>query len=213
MQFSDPNNFFSQEKVGPFILNTKYRLAVLAICVAYIAAACVYTAKLEPTTTAEQFLDDDHPLQRGAVILTDEFARTQNDQTSKIYYVWGLEEVDRSGVNQLLDPENVGVANFAEDFTFNQQCQTKMLQACQRLKTDPEFADFILIDNGLRSVDCFVEELGAYNALGDTATCEDRRTGGWASSAWQVDPSEMSSKLSEFVTTDSCYSSRNILNH
>ena len=186
---------------------------MLAICVAYIAAACVYTAKLEPTTTAEQFLADDHPLQRGAVILTDEFARTQNDDTSKIYYVWGLEEVDRSGVNQLLDPENVGVPNFAEDFTFNQQCQTKMLQACQRLRTDPELADFILIDNGLRSVDCFIEELGAYNVLGDTATCEDRRTGGWVSSAWQVDPSEMSSKLSEFVTTDSCYSNRNILNH
>ena len=53
--------------------------------------AAIFTSRLEPTRSAEQFLDDNHPIQKAGTILTEEFPKTQEDETSKIYYVWGLE--------------------------------------------------------------------------------------------------------------------------
>ncbi len=49
----------------------------------------------------------------------------------KLLSVWPL--------NQLFDPDFVGDPVFVEDFEFNQQCQSKMLEACEILKTDEQF--------------------------------------------------------------------------
>lgn len=173
--------------------------------------ACIYTSKLEPTTSAEQFLNEDHPLQKGLSIFTEEFAKTQEDENTKIYFVWGLEELDRGGVNQLLDPDFIGKASFVEDFSFNEDCQTEMLKACETLKTSDKFDEFILIKDGLKSVDCFVEEFGAYNALGDNGTCTDKRNLEWVSSeTWQVSPSDLVSTMEQFVNTQTCYDNNSV---
>jgi hypothetical protein len=171
----------------------------------WIVLSSVYTTKLEPTRTAEQALDQDHPLQRGADILNQKFPTVQEDPGSKIHFVWGLEDVDRIGVNQLFDPDFVGDPVFVEDFEFNQQCQSKMLEACEILKTDEQFEGFIKRKDGFKSVDCFVEELGAYNALSSGGSCDDLNKGQWKSQAWQVDPSDLSTSMDSFVRTNSCY--------
>ncbi len=176
----------------------------------WILLTSIYTSKLEPTRTAEQSLDEDHPLQRGADILNQNFPKVQEDPGSKIYFIWGLEYVDRHGVNQLFNPEFVGNPSFAEDFEFNEQCQSKMLEACEELKTDQQFEGLIKRKDGLRSVDCFIEELGAYNVLGDAGSCDDLKKGYWKSQPWQIDPDELSTSLKSLLHRKSCYSGSSI---
>jgi len=154
--------------------------------------------------TTEQFLDDDHPLQRGATILSEKFTQTQRDETAKIHFVWGVDEISRKGVNQLLNPEYVGDVTFTETFEFNEECQTEMLNACIALKSDTDLEEFIQRKDGLRRVDCFVEELGAFNALGGAATCEEVKVGDWQSLAWQVSSNEISSTVGQLLNKPTC---------
>lgn len=166
--------------------------------------AAVYATKLQPTTSTEQFLDDDHPLQRAATILDQAFPQTQRDETSKIHFIWGLERTNRQGVNQLLDPEFVGNAAFVDNFVFNKRCQTAMLNACDALKVDDGLDEFIKRKDGVRSVDCFVEELGAFNILDESATCEEKLSDSWKNDDWQVAPSEVNTQVGKLVLRESC---------
>ncbi len=180
------------------------RIIIGVVLIAWIVVASIYTAKLEPTTSTEQFLNDNHPIQRAGTILNEKFPKTQEDLTSKIHFVWGLEEINRKGVSQLFNPDFVGKAAFAEGFTFNEECQTKMVEACESLKSDPDLEEFILRKNGLRSVDCFVEELGAFNVLGANATCFEKRSDAWKSQNWQIGQDDFDSTMAQFLDTRAC---------
>ncbi len=184
------------------MLNGKNRLIVGIVLATWFVITAVFTSKLEPTQSTEQFLDDDHPLQRSLKILESEFPKTQDDPLTKINFIWGLGEVDRSGVNQLFDPKDIGTPTYVEGFTFNKECQTKILSACETLRTSDEFDEFILRKSGVRSVDCFVEELGAYK-VDPSATCIEKSSQAWQSDAWQV-TGNLTAILNEFVETDSC---------
>lgn len=173
--------------------------------IAWVVATSLYTSKLEPTKTAEQALDENHPLQKGATILNDKFPKVQEDPGTKINFIWGLEDVDRNGVNQLFDPDFVGDPVFVEGFDFNEQCQSKMLEACDKLKTDDSFESFIKRRDGLRAVECFVEELGAFNDLGTEWTCDNAKKGDWKSNSWQIDPDDLNDFMTSFLWKDSCY--------
>jgi len=117
-------------------------------------------------------------------------------------------------VNQFLDPSFVGEPVFVDDFSFNEKCQTAMLNACERLRSDKRLEEFILKKNGLRSVDCFVEELGAFNVLSDeldaTEKCIELRVQNWTNSDWQVPVSSMTSTIESFSKTTSCYDFMNV---
>lgn len=194
---------FFEEKMGPFILNGRNRLVVGIILLTWIVVSCVYTAKLRPTTSSEQFLDDNHPLQIGVNILQDQFPKTQEDLTSKIHFVWGLNPVERKGVNQLLNPEFVGEANFEPDFILDETCQTAILDACRTLQNDEDLEEFILRKDGFRSVDCFVEQLGALQD-NESATCLDILRGEWEDTDWQVPVADLSATLEDFVKKPTC---------
>ena len=194
---------FFEEKMGPFILNGRNRLFVGLILLAWIVISCVFTAQLRPTTSAEQFLDENHPLQIGVTILQDEFPKTQEDETSKVHFVWGLNPIERKGVNQLLDPEFVGVANFASDFTFDETCQTAILEACRTLQSDSDLEEFILRKDGFRSVDCFLEDLGALQ-VDENANCLDVRRGDWEDQVWQVPVADLSTTMQDFLNKPAC---------
>jgi hypothetical protein len=196
-------SLFFRDKLAPFILNGRNRIFIGLVLLTVIIVSAIYTAKLEPTTSAEQFLDEDHPLQIGVNILSNEFPKTQNDESSKIYFTWGLNSITRDGVNQLLDPEFVGEVSYSTDFTFNEECQSAILDACTKLRTDPDLQDFILDRDGLRSVDCFVEELGAFNVNND-ATCNDVQKGDWRNDNWQVAESDLEETMKKFVNQTAC---------
>jgi len=160
---------------------------------------------IEATKEAEQFLAEDHPLQKSVSILNKEFPTADQDSGLKIYYAWGLGEVDRDGVNLLLDPENYGVPTFVEEFDFNKQCQTELLAVCDKFKTDPQYDGLIKQKSGLGLVYCFVEELAAYNVKGDLEDCEYVRSGDWKKEEWQIDPSELKDKMDGFLRAKSCF--------
>merc|ERR1719330_337424 len=199
----EPIGRFFKEKIGPFILNGRNRIMIGIVLGAWIIVSIIFTARLRPTTTAEQFLDDDHPLQIGATIITEKFSKTQEDLSTKVHFIWGLTKISRDGVNQLLDPEDVGEASFSDDFTFDEECQAAMLDACTRIRTDKDLEEFILFKEGRPSVDCFVEELGAYS-VNVNANCRDVIDGDWKSESWEVSPQDLSSTLNAFVQKDGC---------
>lgn len=191
--------------MGPFIMNGKNRIVIGIVLTSWIILSACYTAQLKPTTTSEQFLDDDHPLQKGATILSTAFPKTQEDRTSQIHFIWGLEEISRDGVNQLLDPEFTGNAAFAESFKFDETCQSAILNASFTLESDPDLEEFILKRDGVRSVECFVKELGAYKLKGEDATCIDaRRYTDWTDQPWQVSPDDLQSTMEDFVQNEAC---------
>ena len=184
-------------------MSRRNRIILGVLFTTWIILSCVFTAQLKPTTTAEQFLDEDHPLQIGVNILSEEFSKTEDDLTTKVHFVWGLNDITRDGVNQLLDPEYFGVANFAEDFVFDETCQTAMLDACDYLRSEPSLEDFILRRNAIPSVDCFVEQLGTFNVNNDMQ-CPDIIEGSWENEAWQVSPSDLSTTMTAFVDEFTC---------
>ena len=185
------------------MLNVRNRIIIGVVLIAWIVVASIYTSQLKPTTSAEQFFDENHPLQIGITILTEQFQRTQEDESTKIHFLWGLNEISRGGVNQLLDPEYVGDASFSSDFVFDESCQTALLSACTALRTDEDLEDFIMRIDGFRSVDCFVDQFGSYS-VNPNATCLDTRIGLWRQQDWFVNPSDLDTFMPDFVNSTAC---------
>ena len=213
----DRISYFFREKFASFILNPKSRLIIFIPMVAWLTLTSYYTSKLEPTQTAEQALSKDHPLQKAVTILNEKFPNTQQDRGTNIHYIWGLNDVNRDGVRQLYDPEFVGTPSFINNFEFNQQCQEKMLQTCDRLKTEDKFESLIKKKkDGLRNVQCFVEEFGAYNALGGLKDCDAVKAGEWkkgeegTSSSWTVDTNNVDSTIKSMIGLKSCFEGKKI---
>ncbi|CAB9521609.1 dispatched homolog 1 [Seminavis robusta] len=171
----------------------------------YVIAAW-QLSKIEATKEAEQFLDEDHPLQKSVSIINNEFPTADEDLGLKVYFAYGLGEVDRAGVNLLLDPENYGQPVFSENFEFNEQCQTEMVKWCDKLRTDSQYEGFVKKKGGVGQVYCFIEELAAYRIKGDLADCDYVTRGEWkAEEGWQVPPSEFGQYMDGFLRETSCY--------
>eukprot|EP00980_Cylindrotheca_fusiformis_P007084 scaffold1482_cov120-Cylindrotheca_fusiformis.AAC.26 len=181
------------------------RLIIFVLFLIWMGLAIWQAVQIEPTKEAEQFLDEDHPLQKSLTISNREFPTAKDDSGLKVFYAWGLEDVDRDGVNLLLDPDDYGEPRFVEDFDFNPQCQTKLLSFCDKLRTDPQYEDVIKRNSGVGEVYCFIEELAAFNVQGNLDDCQYVRTGAWRNETWQVDPSNLSSIMGSFLRQKSCF--------
>jgi predicted RND superfamily exporter protein len=128
-------SFFSGP-VTKFICGIKQRILVFICFLAWIIPAVVYVTKLEPTKTAEQFLRSDHPLQYSITILQSEFPTSSEDRGLPIFFAWGINVLDQGGVNQLMDPNFVGRVNLDSGFKYTEECQRKIMDACDDLKYD-----------------------------------------------------------------------------
>jgi protein dispatched 1 len=179
----------------------------------------VYAIQLEPTKEAEQFLRSDHPLQKSLTIINSAFLTTEDDIGLEVYFAWGLGEVDRDGVNQLIDPEFLGEPKFVDTFQFTEQCQTELMSACATLRSNAAYQPHIKQENGLGAVSCFVEEFAAFSVLGSLTDCVSVITGAWRSestgSTWQVPTADVPAKMAGFLRERSCYSDEGlpVLNH
>lgn len=204
-------SIFFEESLSQFILRPRNRLYMAFPFLIWMIATSVFTYRLKPTTTIEQTLDKNHPLQRGAAILSERFPKVQRDEGSKIHFVWGLNQVNRSGVNQLFDPDFTGTPVYDDNFSFSPSCQKKMLLACDAMKLDEKLEYYIKRRDGLRSVNCFVEELGAYRAIGPSLSCAEAKSGDWKNSTtWYTDMKDLFSVMLDFSSEKSCYSEQSI---
>eukprot|EP00286_Rhodomonas_abbreviata_P000455 CAMPEP_0181291522 /NCGR_PEP_ID=MMETSP1101-20121128/2012_1 /TAXON_ID=46948 /ORGANISM="Rhodomonas abbreviata, Strain Caron Lab Isolate" /LENGTH=1010 /DNA_ID=CAMNT_0023395919 /DNA_START=391 /DNA_END=3423 /DNA_ORIENTATION=- len=128
-----PVTKFFYTKFADFILSVKGRVIVLVLFLAWIIPAIIWVTKLEPTKTAEQFLSEDHPLQYGWNIIEREFPSSTEDRGLPVFFSWGIAELDQSGVNQLIDANNVGKPRFKK-FEMNPTCQEKIMKVCEDLE-------------------------------------------------------------------------------
>lgn len=195
---------FFRNRVAGFVKKPIIRAVLAVLFLGWIGVAVWQTSKLEATQTAEQFLDEDHPLQKSITIINTKFPTADDDAALRVYYAWGLGEVDRSGVNLLFDPEDSGKAVFLESFNFDEQCQTELVSACARLKSDAKYAGLIKREGGVGRALCFMEELAAYNVQGNLFDCEYVQKGLWKNETWQIAPENLPSVMEGFLRQLSC---------
>jgi len=158
----------------------------------------------KPTEVSEEFLDENHPLQKSFAILGEAFNTAENDIRLDVFFAWGLGDVDRDGVNRLMNPEFFGTPVFSDTFRFDEECQLEMAQVCEDLRTNTSLAPYIKQQDGLGEVKCFVEEFGAYSAIGNLDNCESVKNGAWKLTDWTVPPENLTSFMEDFLEQPSC---------
>jgi len=196
---------FFRNQVAGFVKKPCNRAVIFLVFTAWIGVAIWQALQIEAAKEAEQFLNEDNPLQKSITILNNEFPTADDDRGLKVYYAWGLGEVDRTGVNLLLDPTDYGQAIFEQDFDFNAQCQTELVNLCDKLKTDSAYKNLIKQRSGVGEVYCFIEELAAFNAKGNLEDCEYVTRGDWKNETWQVDPADMPDLMERFLKQRTCF--------
>ena len=194
---------FFKTKVAGFIKVPLHRLVLCVVFLTWMGVAIWQATLIEATKESEQFLSEDNPLQKSLTILDREFPSASSGL--KVYYAYGVDQVDRKGVNRLIDPDFFGEPKFVEEFVFDEQCQTDLLEFCDTLRTDPLYEDLIKRKSGLGLVYCFLEELGAYNIKGNLDDCDYVRQGDWKNATWQVDPTNLADIIPGFLQQKSCY--------
>lgn len=203
---------FFKHQVTDFVTGSVFnRLIVGALFLGWVGAAISFTTKLKPTEQTEQFLDEDHPLQKSFNILGNEFPTADNDRGLLVYFGWGVGELDRSGVNLLMKPDFLGDPTLEESFKFDETCQSALLQVCDDLRQSEDYEPYVKYENGLGAVDCFVHEMGAYRVLGSLSDCAAVRSGSWKDSDtdWRVPVGDLPTFMQDFAEQISCYSGNN----
>lgn len=196
---------FFRYQVAGFVKQPLSRVLLGVVFLSWLGVAIWQATQIEATKEAEQLLAADHPLQKSLTILNQEFPTSSDDNGLKVYYAWGLGEVDRDGVNLLLDPTFYGDPKFEESFDFNAQCQTELVSFCDKLKTDPTYENLIKQRNGVGEVYCFIQELAAFNVNGNLDDCDSVRRGDWKEQDWQVDASTLSTIMDDFLSQKTCF--------
>ncbi len=201
----DRVSVFFRNRVSKFVQKPLARLVLAVVFLSWVSVSIWQATKIEPTKENEQFLDENHPLQKSISILDKEFPTANDDLGMKVYFAWGLDRVDRSGVNRLLEPENFGIPTFESDFDFNEQCQVELLSFSDRLKTDNKYRGLIKRKNGVGQVYSFIEELAAFNVFGNLNNCTEVKKGDWRSADWQIDTSDLPEMMPKFLKEKTCF--------
>lgn len=207
VQWGRPNSMtsFFEKKVAPAVQKICVQLLLIGGIITWIAFALQYAIRIGATQQAEQVLNDAHPIQKSFTILNTAFPTANDDVRLKIYYAWGVDEVNQDGVNLLRDPTYYGKARFVDSFEFNKQCQTQLASFCYALRTNSEYDGLIKRRNGVGDLNCFVEEFAAYSILGNLNDCDYVRSGLWRTENWQVAPADLPRIMEGFLKENSCF--------
>merc|ERR1711907_65813 len=69
------------------------------------------------------------------------------DANAKVHLVWGLEDVDRSGVSLLRDSQNKGTVVYNERFSFDEAAQLHIFSVCEEVSQyGPAVSSFLSAD-------------------------------------------------------------------
>ena len=165
---------FFREKFAPMINNPKARIGIAVALVAWLIPAVIFVFQLVPTTEPEQFLNPNHPFQKAINVLNNNFGTNSQDPGIDIFYVWGLKDVNRDGVDILINSSYVGKAQYEEKFKFNAKCQDAIAKICNDLKvanTSDEYLNLIQRNKEAQgSIKCFAHaDLPKYFTAVDAA--------------------------------------------
>lgn len=107
------HNFF-RDSLGPFLAGTgscegtKLRFLPSLVLLGVWGAMVVSATDLKPTSKADQFLPDWHPLQRFVKVLMEGFPQSSEDDVERVYAIFGVnpgEPIDRAGTDKYADPD------------------------------------------------------------------------------------------------------------
>merc|ERR1712193_563809 len=75
------------------------------------------------------------------------FPSSAQDANAKVHLVWGLEDVDRSGVSLLRDSENKGTVVYNDRFVFDEAAQLHIFNVCEEISQyGPSVSGFLSAD-------------------------------------------------------------------
>lgn len=137
------------EDIFPFQLIVKNKAMALfsiVLCLCTLLAMALTAKNIEPQTTTENFLPDDHPFQRN-IAVNNNFAASNFDTTVEINLVWGFVEgapLDTTGVNLIFDADFKGRPNYAPGFELTPAAQ--VTRRTMAAPTDPTYHPLDLSD-------------------------------------------------------------------
>ena len=197
----DKITVFFSTTFSNFILDYRSRIGIAIVLIGWLIPALIYTTKLKPTTRTEQFLKDSHPLQRSLSILADQFPTSSQDRGLDVFYVWGLEDLSRKGVNQLLDDKFLGKATFNSSWEFSPACQQKIFEVCHHIYSSQDLNELIkLKDDATLSHRCFLYEW---------KEAVDKES--WGNSQGWVDTDQVDKRMQQFLSMSTRQSTSNQL--
>ncbi|KAJ3427655.1 sterol-sensing domain [Anaeramoeba flamelloides] len=129
----------------------KFRWAILIIFAGIIIGFGIQASKLEPSEEPAEFLPDDHFLARAINVGSDEFL--SSEVVSTVYIQWGVESIDREGVDPL-EVEDLGKVIYNDDWEPNRKTsQEWVIEVCEGLREKYEGTVF---RDG--QITCFMED-------------------------------------------------------
>ncbi|KAJ3452766.1 sterol-sensing domain [Anaeramoeba flamelloides] len=113
-----------------FIL--KYRYILLIVFIGIFVGMIIQATKLKPAEDPAEFLPEDHFLSIAISMETDHFY--SNDITATIYLVWGVESIDREGIDPLAI-DNLGDVIYDKDWNPKlKSSQEYVIQVCDQIQ-------------------------------------------------------------------------------
>jgi len=132
----------------------KAKFAVVALFAVWFILSCVFTAQLSPPTESEKWVPDDHWLMKALNAMEDNFPKGANDNAQIVYIIWGVDGLDKSGIDDPWDPTDFGKVVWDNNFNpASQANQLRFKAICEDLKSD-SYSHVVLDKN----VDCFIHE-------------------------------------------------------
>jgi protein dispatched 1 len=128
----------------------KARWFILAIVAAWFGIAIWRSTNFKPATEALKMLDDDHELSILQDSLRYDYHTGEYDNTIQVNFIWGIEDVDKSGVNRW-DASNLGTIEWDNNFDMSSEAnQQRLLDICNNLKASNLVKD--------QQVTCWVQD-------------------------------------------------------
>ena len=142
---------FFEHKWPKFIEKAKF--AILAVALVWTIFAGIMASKIGPQTEDEQFISPDNPILKVFTIQQDQF-KQYGDFRTKIYFVWGIEDVDRSE-ETAWDVEYLGTPIYDPNF---QPWQPESQQYLSDFCDEVEKQTFVEDDD----IDCWIRNFKTF---------------------------------------------------
>lgn len=89
------------------------RVVLLLVSCVWCTIAIVLILRLRASNSAMQFLNEDHMLQKASDVMLNRFDVSSVSPSVVVYYVWGIDGIDRKGVNVLKNSSFLGVPQYS----------------------------------------------------------------------------------------------------
>ena len=166
------------------------RVISILVFLAIFAPAVYGVTRLEPQTSAEQFLPESHPFQR-FFTAQNAFMASDDDTTVEMQIVYGFDPQDPmnlDGVNRLQNPDYWGAPKYSASFTFDEAAQQALLADCAILGSSSVVKSLYLAaqQTTVKLSFCWPEAFKAYR------DCKGQ--------SWPVPTSQATTALYDWVT-------------